>query len=422
MKKKIYKAIAHPLISGSALLFLGSAFTNFFNFAFNLYMSRALSVSDYGILASLISLILLFALISDSLIPTVVHSASSYFAKDEIDNVKGLFWKLSKYFFLIGFVVVLIFFLLRSSISDFFKIGNKELVVFVGFTVFFGFIGAINRGLLQAKLEFKFISIIGIISSSLKLLTGILLILLGLKTKGAILAFVLYFSVAYLLTFIPLRFLFKGTTKRLNIKIGKILSYGGSSVLALLGLTSFITSDVILVKHFFTPNEAGIYAGMSLLGRIIYFFSGPITMVMFPLIVQRHVRNEKYRHLFKLSIALIFIASSLITVLYFLLPDLIIKLFLKNEEYLMMKPFLGFFGIYFTLYSMLSIFVNFYLSIRETKIFIPIIIGSLIQILLILMFHNTFLDIIIISICIMVVLLITLSSYYFLYGKISKKQ
>ena len=36
-----------------------------------------------------------------------------------------------------------------------------------------------------------------------------------------------------------------------------------------LAFTSFFTTDLILVKHFFPPFEAGIYAALSTLGKII---------------------------------------------------------------------------------------------------------------------------------------------------------
>ncbi len=61
-------------------------------------MSRNLSVSDYGVLSALVSIILLFALVSESLFPTIVHFAGHFFARDEIDKVVALFWKLNKYY------------------------------------------------------------------------------------------------------------------------------------------------------------------------------------------------------------------------------------------------------------------------------------------------------------------------------------
>ena len=53
---------------------------------------------------------------------------------------------------------------------------------------------------------------------------------------------------------------------------------------------------LILVKHFFSPHDAGIYAGLSLIGRVIFFFSAPIASVMFPVIVQKYARKENYEN------------------------------------------------------------------------------------------------------------------------------
>ena len=57
MKKKALEIIKHPLVYGSSIVVIGGLVANFFHFLFNLFMSRNLSVADYGTLASIVSLI-----------------------------------------------------------------------------------------------------------------------------------------------------------------------------------------------------------------------------------------------------------------------------------------------------------------------------------------------------------------------------
>ena len=52
--------------------------------------------------------------------------------------------------------------------------------------------------------------------------------------------------------------------------------------------------DVILVKHYFSADEAGHYAALSQLGKIIIFGTGAIASVMFPLVVERFEKHEMY--------------------------------------------------------------------------------------------------------------------------------
>ncbi|MBI2442973.1 MAG: hypothetical protein HYV40_03660, partial [Candidatus Levybacteria bacterium] len=84
MKEKIRSTLRHPLISGSAIIFLGTNVGNVFNFLFNLFMVRNLTPVDYGVLVGLIALITLFAQVADSITPFIVNYAAIYFAVGEL--------------------------------------------------------------------------------------------------------------------------------------------------------------------------------------------------------------------------------------------------------------------------------------------------------------------------------------------------
>lgn len=398
MKKRFNTIIKHPIISGSTIIFIGTFMANIFNFIFNLYMSRTLSIIDYGILASLISVILLFALAADSFVPIVVIFAGEYLAKGEEEKVAELFIKMKKISLIIGGIILLIFVFFESVIGNFLNIHNPFLLLLVGITVFFGFIGSINRAILQARLSFGYFTFIGVCSSIFKLLIGVLLVFLGFKVIGAMGAFTLSFFIAYCLSLLPLLPLFRYKNKVRHVTITKLFTYGLPSIISLMSLTFFITSDILLVKHFYSPTEAGLYAGLSLLGKVIFFFSAPISLVMFPLIVQRYAKQENFTGLFKVSLFLVIAASLGITLIYSLFPEFFIHLFLKKDEYLALRPFVGLYGIFFTLYSCASVIVNFYLSIKKTKVFIPLLFSAILQFVLLLIYHSNFYQIIYISI------------------------
>lgn len=230
---------------------------------------------------------------------------------------------------------------------------------------------------------------------------------------GAIWALFLSFFVPYLLNFFPLRFLFSKEldTPRLNGK--ELFVYGAPAAIALFCVTSFVSTDILLVKHFFPPESAGIYAGLSLVGRVIFFLTAPISTVMFPLITQKYAKNENYDNTFILSMLMILIPSVVITVFYFLFPAFSIHFFFKKQEYLQTANLLGFFGMFVTVYALLNIFTNFYLSIKRTKIFIPVLIAALVQVVLLWVFHQTFFQVISISLTVTTALLLFFIGYYF---------
>lgn len=407
----------NPLVSGSTVIFIGTFVGNIFNFLFNFFMARNLTVFDYGTLATLASVILLFGLAADAFMPSVIHFTGIYFAKKEIHKARMLFWALNKAFFITGGIILVALFVFNESIGRFLNINSPSLIFITGFSIFFAFLCVLNRGMILAKLSFSYISFLNFFHSLLKFMAGVVFVLLGMRVQGAMLAFFLGFLSYYILTFIPLKFVFNNKIVKNVVGIKEIFTYGAPSGLAMLGATLFITTDIMLVKHFYEAKEAGIYAGMSLLGRIIYFFSAPVASVLFPLVVQKQAHNERHSNLFYIAFAFVLISSLGITIFYFFFPEFSIRLLLKQEEYLVVKPILWIFGIFVMLYSLLFLVVNYYLSIRKIIIFIPIIFAALFQAGALWIYHGSFLTIIIISIISISMPLIFILAHYFFYGR-----
>ena len=235
---------------------------------------------------------------------------------------------------------------------------------------------------------------------------------------GATGAILIATAVGYIISFIPLRFIFSNKTKIPHIDTKEIFRYGVPSALTFFGLISFISSDVILVKHFFDPVQAGLYAGLSLIGRIVFFVSAPIGTVMFPIIVQKHSKGVNFGNTFKIAIVLVLAPSICISLFYFFFPKFSVLFFLKNPAYLGISPLLGLFGFYITFYSILYLFANFYLSIKKTKIYLPVLTVAFLQIVLIIFYHSNFLQIIMIS---FVLILVLLSGFLLYYPYATKK-
>lgn len=420
MKQKVIKIIKHPLIYGSSIVVIGNLSANFFNFLFNVFMTRNLSNADYGVLASIISVISFPALIAAATIPLVINFAGTFFAQGKLDMARAFYYKIMKFFFILSLFLFVSFLLFIPSLSNFLHINDTPLLIMTSFIIFLGIISVINTAFIQAKLAFGSQVMVSMVGAIAKLGIGVPAVLLGFMVSGAVGAIFLSAILAYIVSFIPLKFIFQKNLKKPKVSVStrELLNYGIPSMLTWIGLTSLISIDILLVKHYFDPTSAGIYAGMALIGKVIYYVSSPIGSVMFPMVVQKYSNNESFSSTFKLSLVLVFTPSVILTVLYFLFPDPAILFFTKKTENLVVSPLLGLFGIFMSLYTLLFIIANFYLSIKKTKIYIPVLLGAAAQIVLILMYHETFLQIISISVGVTAVLVIGLIQYY--YFKIRK--
>lgn len=414
--------LKHELVTGSIYIFVGSMIANVFNLFFSLFMSRNLTVESFGILTSTVSLIILMVTPVGSIVPTIVSFAGSHFAKEDYGSVKALFLKIIKPLLVVSLAVFLYFIVFASYIGDFFKIADSSIIIIAGATVVLAYIGVVISGLLQARLAFKFISLFHLISSMSKLAIGIMLVFLGLNVKGAVLAVFISGVIPAIFGFIYLKFVWESKiNKEGKINFKNILSYGIPSSLATLGMTSLVSTDILLVKHFFDPLQAGVYAGLSLVGKVIFFFTAPIGSVMFPLIVKKHAKSESYNNIFKIAIVIVFVPSIFISTFYFLYPDFSISFIIKNETYKSASGLLGLFGLFITTYSLITLFVYYFLSIKKTSVYIPVLLAALGQLLLITFYHGSFSMIVTISLLVALILLVVLVAYYIkIYGEYRK--
>jgi len=413
MNKSI-KLIKNPLISGSLIIFFGSTFGNFLNFIFNIFISRNLSVQDYGTIASLMVIVNLFGISASAITPTIVSFTSEGFLKNDLNHVKGVYLSVLKPLLFFSALILLGFIFLNSLISEFLNVSDgKSLIILTGLIIFLGYVSVLNTSLLQSRLSFKTISFLNLAASILKLVMGVSLILGGLKVLGAMVAILFSYIIPYFLGLTFLKFLFKRKEEKVEIDIPQLLKFALPSGLCLLGLTAIISTDLILVKHLFAEELAGIYAGLALVGKVIFFFTAPIGIVMFPLMTRRHTNRETGGKMIPLALMLVSLSSFVITAFYFLFPDFVISLFLKNTAYLTASPLLGYYGLFISLYSLCSIMMYYFISIKKTWIYIPIITAAVFQGIGIYLFHDSFSTIIYISIFITAVLLVIFGIYYF---------
>lgn len=404
------KIISNELISGSSYLFIGTTIANIFAFLFNLFLVRHLSYGDYAEFASLISLVTLASIPAQAFLPTIVQFAGRYFAKNQEDHAKELFrqasWKIGG----VALLSIVGFFLFSPLLGNFLHIQNSIKFLLVGAVVAAIYLSVTNTAFLQSLLKFKFLAFTIITGGILKLLVGIGAITFGFGLYGILWGYFLTYFIPLLLTFFPLQFLLKRTVKE-TIHNKEIFAYGLPTAVAIFSLSSFTSTDILLVKHFFPSSTAALYSGLSLVGRIIFSFSLPISTAMFPLIVKRFHKGEAIRNLLLLSFFLVFAPSIVLTLLYFLFPKFIIIAIL-GKQYVSIAPFLGWFGLYLAVFSLLYVSVNFLLSVKKTSVSLFVLAGAIAQMIGISEFHANIGVVVGISLIICLVLFVLLLVYY----------
>lgn len=406
MKKNIQKIILHPLFSGSAIMIIGSNATNVVNYIYHFVLGKLLGPSGYGELVALISVIGLLGIIPTSLNLVIIKYVSA--AKNEEQAAALINWLKSK-----TLKVAIVFFILITLASpflvSFLHISRIWYVFLIGASFLFSLPALVNRSVLQGLLKFK--AMIGsiLIENMTKLLLAAILVYIGFGIGGAMIGLVVaafagwYFSGIYLKI--------KKTEKNIKVPdVRPMFLFVLPVALQTLAATSLYSSDVILVKHFFSSHDAGIYSAISTLGKIIFFGVGPIGSVMFPIVARRHSRGEDYKTVFIYSALATLFLSVAVLLIYWLFPSLVITA-LYNSSYLEAKNLLVFFGLFMSLFTFVTLLINYSLSLGKTKVVLLPLLAAVMQIIIISIFHQSLFSVIAVSVAVITLLLIALLIY-----------
>ena len=409
--KNLFKRItSHSLAKDSVIVMAGSMVANIGAYLYHLVMGRLLGPSGYGELSSLLSIFYIFTVPLNVGTIVLVKFISSMKAHGELGQVRTLFVKVTKAC-LVGSIVFLPVIIFASPfISSFLHIQSTILFILVYSIFVISLVTVIATSALQGYQKFLWVSMFGAGSIILKLLVSIPAVRFGVY--GALCAMVGSSLVMYLLYFLPLRFIFQvKEASALTITPREAIRYAVPSLFIILGMTSLYSTDVILVRHFFPGYEAGLYASLAVLGKIIFYASSAIAVVIFPVLSERTAKGEKGTKLIFIALAGVTAVSIAITLLYVAFPQFIIRMFF-GSSYIQAAPLLGLFGIFLMLYSMGNMFTMIFMALGKVKMwFIPVL-CAFVQILGIIIYHSSLTSVILVNAASCLILVLSLLGYY----------
>jgi len=194
------------------------------------------------------------------------------------------------------------------------------------------------------------------------------------------------------------------------------------TVTAFYELTQIIinNSDILLVKHFFESYDAGLYASLALIGRIVYFIAWMFVMLLLPAVIELKKEGENTVPILLKYVSYITGIALLIIVGCAVFPETAITL-LFGDQYLAMAPLLWQYAVATGLFAVSNIFAYYYLSL---DCYVPVALSGIIgmlQVALIIIFHESLQQIVTMQIITMVILLIVQILFFVFNSKFTKK-
>lgn len=401
----------HRFISATFWMFVATGVANAGNYIYHLVMNIMIhSPKIFGEIESAVALLYIFYIPLMTLSAVIIKFISAAKGRGDHAYIGNLYSFFNKILLIGGLIITGILLVVSPFISSFLHFSSIAMAIFLALTFMSNLLSTFVRSIIQGITNFFALAIINFVEVGSKIVLTILLILLGYEALGGIIAFAAAGIVGYLVGFLFIRKL-KVKEQMTSINTRPLIKYAIPVFLSNLATTSFITSDILLVRHFFPGVESGYYSFISLLGKIIFFAASPIAFVMFPLVSEHHAKGDRYTHFLYLSLALMMLIILPLLVIYSIFPELVVSIF-PRKEYAFIAPLLGSIGLFFGLYAVNSLLTSFYLSIHKVKAASMTLAGAFLQLILIFFFHQSLNQVILMSIISSFVLLLGLLLYY----------
>lgn len=386
----------------TAFVFLGTTLAGFFNLLYHLVSVRLLVPRDYGTFNALISLIM-FALMAIAPLGTaLVRYFTEYIVREDFSTLKSIFVKISKRLVLFAVGIILFFIIFSPSLGRFLNTQRVYLII-CGGVIVLSLFPLPMVSLFQSLQRFKIFAGIGVVSSFGKLIFGSLFMILGWRILGGMSGFLIGAVFAFLvcLFFIPNIFRRELAGRNINNSSSSVnksppCTQGGDLLpiykyffpvsLTMFSFTFLTNIDVILVKHFFTPLDAGYYSIAQMVGKITLFLPSALAIVIFPKSTKAFVLKSSSLKILYKSLFLAGICCFLATLLSFLLPGFVLTV-LTGKSNPISRSLVGLFALAMSFYALLWININYLLAIHNLKFVFPILVLASLETIFIYIYH-----------------------------------
>lgn len=278
-------ALRARLVSGSMIMLVSSGLVGGLNLLYNLTIVHKLGAGAFGQASAVYTVLMLLS---------AVHLAfqllcSKFVARnDSLPEKFAIYRHLHRRAWIYGVGVGIALFCARSLVTQYLNLPTRNYIIMLAVAaVFFIPLGP-RRGFMQGLYDFRHLASNFVLEAVIKVAAAVLFMAWGWGVSGVIAAIVASVVLAYAFG-MPHRDL--QADPLAHIPPATAIGEGLQASMFFVGQVIINNLDIILVKHFFPATEAGVYAAVALVGRVVYMLSWSVVSSMFPF--SAGVRSEE---------------------------------------------------------------------------------------------------------------------------------
>jgi len=392
------------MLRGSIILLSSTGLVSATNLVYNIAIARGLGPAGFGHATAIYTLLMLLSAVT--LAFQLV--CSKLVAKSlDLPSKLAIYRNLLRRAWVTGFFVGGLIILTSQFITQYLRLPAVRDLVLLGIgTAVYVPLG-VRRGMLQGIYDFTRLAINFVLEALIKIAGALILLHLGYGVSGVIAAVVGSIVIAYFAAIPALDFSLKN--------IGPaVISFreGMQASVFFIGQVIISNFDILLVKHYFVSDAAGLYAAVALVGRVVYMFSWSVISSMFP-VSAATVQRQASRSVLRTALWLVTAMTSLFTLAAWLAPISLWKAVLGrtflDATHVSFPSLLGSYSAMTSVYSVAVVLLTYEMSRKiANATWIQLAFGGFLPIG-ILMFHQSLHQVIMVQLFLMIGLLLAVT-------------
>lgn len=281
------KTLQARIVSGSLVLLSGSGLNTAINLVYNIEIARALGPRGFGHATVIYTILVLLSAVTLA----IQIMAAKFVAQQKPLTGKAAVYRLfHRASWVFGVLVALLLLGFRGQISTYLNLPDSILVAIIAVGAGFYIPLGARRGYVQGTCGFSSLAINLVTEQAVRLVGSVALIAVGWGLYGVIAANSAAIAVAYCTVNVKL------TGRSANpLRLSNVAHETAQATIFFAGQMIINNCGIILVDHFFLAREAGLYAAVAMVGRVIFSFSQAVVNSTFPLVAG--TSNEQRRDL-----------------------------------------------------------------------------------------------------------------------------
>ena len=399
------KTLRNKLLGGSLTLLAGSGLVGVTNLVYNVVTARLLGPTGFAHATAVYTLLMLASAITLSF--QVV--CAKYIASHQTADEKGtIFAALHLRAWMAGIALGLMLFVFNRVLMTYLNLPDARLISLLALGTAFYIPLGVRRGYIQGVHAFGALAINFMLEGIVRLGGAFVLIRLGFGVEGAVLASVIAIIASYFAAK-PSPDLFT-----LGSQINPIpFREGLQAIVFFSGQVVINNFDIVLVNHFFASEQAGIYAAVSLVGRLVNMCAWSVVNTMFPVSAGARSTDREARPVLFLSLGMVFLILSVLILALWAIPSFLWRtLFGAHFElgnYGGLAALLILYAVTTGIYSLSSVMITYEMSRKIANTSWVQLAFSGAFVLGICVFHKSLREVILVQLILMVVLLVTVA-------------